>query len=267
MKAMPFCILILLLWMPTSGHSQEVAKPKGKLLLIGGRHQDLTDELRKRFFELAGGKKARIIIVPTGVADAGIDDLEPLLDPWRKLEPDFLEILHTRDPKVANDAEFAEPLTKATAVFFTNGHRHRFLDAYRGTLVEQELKKLFERGGLVGGCGTGAAILGGLTTNRGGNEQMAEAGLDIQKGFLIDCEGEKGRFEEAVAANPNVVALQVMENAAVEIQNGELRSIGTELATICIHHGKGKDALSFALKPGQSRKIEQLVGKASVLSK
>jgi cyanophycinase len=267
MKTAISFIVALLLSMPTTGHAQEPAKQEGKLLLIGGRHQDLSDELRKRFFELAGGKHARIIIVPTGVADVALEDLEPLLGPWRKLEPERLEILHTRDPKIANDPEFVKSLTKATAVFFTNGHRHRMLDAYRGTLVERELKKLHERGGLLGGCGTGAAILGELTTNRGANEQKAEAALKIQKRFLLDCEGEKGCFEEAVLANPDFIALQILENAAIEIQSGELRSVGKAPATLCLPQGKGKAPLRTTLKSGNTRKLAEIVDQESAPTK
>jgi len=122
--------------------ARELFAPPGSFLLIGGRHQDLPMELRDLFFELAGGKKARIVVIPTAVADVGLLSPDEFLKPWLDLKPLSVQFLHTRDPQTADDPAFVKPLTQATAVFLPNGHRHRVFDAYRGTLVQKELGKL-----------------------------------------------------------------------------------------------------------------------------
>ena len=164
----------------------EAVRP-GPLLLIGGRHQDLPDAIRDVVFELAGGKEARIVIIPTAIATAEQADTQAeLKQPWLDLGARSVEILHTRDPKTADDPAFVKPLTEATAVFITNGHSDRLFGAYRGTRVEQELKALQARGGLIAGTGTGAAVLGKLVVVRSDPAQRTEPGLGLLPGFLTD---------------------------------------------------------------------------------
>src|SRR5262245_14094440 len=85
-RAMPLVCLLHTLVNPSAA-AQEVAEVPGSLLLIGGRHQDLRKDIRDAFFELAGGKKARIVVIPTAVAEDDPDKLDKLLNPWRELQP------------------------------------------------------------------------------------------------------------------------------------------------------------------------------------
>jgi hypothetical protein len=45
-----------------SASAQEIAEVPGPLVLIGGRHQDLRNDIRDAFFDLAGGKRAKIVV-------------------------------------------------------------------------------------------------------------------------------------------------------------------------------------------------------------
>ena len=142
MSARLACFLLLLV--PPSARAADAfidpAGLPGPLVLGGGRG---TDDMVKAFFDLAGKDKAKIVVVPTAIATAGDAKTdEEVLKPFQDLEPLSVVVLHTRDPKKADDPDFVKPLTEATGVWFTNGHTDRLVNAYRGTLFEKELKKL-----------------------------------------------------------------------------------------------------------------------------
>jgi len=244
--------------------AQDIAKPSGSLLLIGGRHQDLSNELRDLFFELAGGNKARIVVIPTAVADAGLQSPDEFLKPWQESKPLSVQILHTRDPKTANDPAFVKPLTEATAVFFTNGHRHRVFDAYRGTLVEEELKKLQARGGLIGGTGSGTAVLCDLVSNRDKEDRLTQPGLGLLPGFLINDDGDKGRFVEAAAANPTCVGLTIDPGTAVEIRGKNMRIVGEGSVTVRLAKGAGQEEKIEILTSGAKLDLIELRRAAAI---
>src|SRR5262245_48080849 len=89
------------------GAAQEIAELPGTLLLFSGHHQDLPDAIHDQFVALAGGNKARIVVIPTAVAHA--DDpkaADEFLKPWQDRKPLSVQILHTRDRMTADDPAF-----------------------------------------------------------------------------------------------------------------------------------------------------------------
>jgi cyanophycinase len=215
---------------------------KGTLMLIGGTHQDLADDLRAEFFKLAGGKEAKIVVIPTAIKAAEEPEVaDELLTMWAELKPRTVVMLHTRDRAVANDPAFVKPITEATAVFFSNGHRDRVFNAYRGTLVEAELKKLQARGGLIGGTGTGAAVLGESAINRASDGQEIEPGLGLLAGCLIEDRGDHEQFQESIASAPVLAGLALDGKAALVIRGKTIRVLGAGVFTVRLGKGGGKE--------------------------
>jgi alpha-glucosidase len=241
--------------------AQEAAATPGALMLIGGRHQDLPNGIRDAFFELAGGKKAKIVVIPTAVAHADEPkSADEFTKPWQDLKPQSVTVLHTRDRKTADDPAFVKPLTEATAVFFTNGHRDRIFNAYRGTLFEKELKKLLARGGLIGGTGTGAAVLGEFTIDRANPARLTEPGLGLLPGILIEDRSEFERFDQAIAANAGVVGLNVDSDTALVIRGKVMRVIGERTVTVKSAKKGNTEAATRTLKAGASLDLLELRG-------
>jgi hypothetical protein len=58
--------------------------PRGALVICGGGR--IPEAMRRAFVDLAGGPKARIVVVPTASEDADAKGpaLDEFLDPWRK---------------------------------------------------------------------------------------------------------------------------------------------------------------------------------------
>ncbi|MEE2813089.1 MAG: Type 1 glutamine amidotransferase-like domain-containing protein [Verrucomicrobiota bacterium] len=135
--------------------------PKGTLVIVGGNDKDQL--CFKKFIKLAGGKKARIVIVTT--ASSSNRDFDYVNHSQVKMAREKLGLtkvaaLHTHDRAKADTKEFVEPLQKADAVWFTGGRQWRLVDAYAGTRTEKTFNEVLARGGVVGGSSAGATIQG-----------------------------------------------------------------------------------------------------------
>ncbi|HEY3788332.1 MAG TPA: Type 1 glutamine amidotransferase-like domain-containing protein [Urbifossiella sp.] len=196
----------------------------------------LSKEIREAFFALAGKDKAKIVVI------AG---QEKYSEPW----PDdksasLITVRATTDRKKADDPEFIKHLATATAVWFTDGKLEQMIATYRGTLLEKELKKLHERGGLVGGSGSGATLL-------------SDAGLGILPDFLISKSVDQ-RFKAAIDAKPSLVGLSVPEGAAMIFQGRRTRVMGEKNITIRIAKGAGHPVATQEAEAGSLFDLFQL---------
>ncbi len=203
------------------------AKPQaiGAVVLAGGG--ELSGAVRGQFLALAGGKDvARIVVIPTARSqDSYTGKEDEVLQAWRKLGPEMVCILHTRDRMVANDQAFLKPLTQATGVWFTNGHTDRLLNAYQGTKVEEELKKLIARGGVVGGQDAGAVVLADRVHQRFDPDVLSPGyglvpGIMMARGF-----GDPGRTDQVVLDRYSGYAGLGIPNGAAAIIKGQSLSI------------------------------------------
>src|SRR5207245_349770 len=116
----------------TAPASKPVGPEKGALVIVGGG--TMAPELWTRFIDLAGGPSAaNIVIIPTAGEDstAGVAPRET--ERLKSLGVKNITILHTRDPKVANQESFVAPLKKATGIWFVGGRHWRLADSYLNT--------------------------------------------------------------------------------------------------------------------------------------
>src|SRR4051812_36469631 len=122
--------ILLLLLLPSICVAPFITKESHRFLLAGGGH--LPDIVKDNFITLAGGKQARIIIIPSAsiLPDAGQSYLD-----YFKSRVLSSEILHTTDRNIANDPAFSSKLKNATGVWVSGGNQLTLLSIYRGTLV------------------------------------------------------------------------------------------------------------------------------------
>ncbi len=211
----------------------------GTLLICGGGRT--PDSVRDRFAELAGGRNARIVVIPTA---AGLAADEPgtvrTLDTWRARGAASVRLLHTRDRARADDEEFLRPLAEATGVWINGGYQTWLSTAYAGTGVERALKDLLERGGVVGGTSAGAAIMSRLMISKGRDEAETERGLDLIPGVVIDQHFlKRNRMKRLLGVlenHPDLIGLGVDEQTAVEVslRHQRLRVLGNSYAVACV---------------------------------
>ncbi len=127
---------------------------KGYLIITGGAPD------YRHFLELAGGAKARIVVIPTASitgpnSEASMAALCKTPGPFANLH---CTVLHTTDRKVADSPAFAAPLKDATGIWLLGGRQWRLADAYLGTLALKEMFNLLDRGGVIGGGSAGESI-------------------------------------------------------------------------------------------------------------
>src|SRR5262245_11818429 len=105
---------------------------RGTLLLIGGGAQLIVDshnpvlmhKFVHEFVQLAGGSGVRVVFIPTGGPD---DMLTPeglkqmRVRAQEVMGVDHVTVIHTRDRKQADSAEFVAPLRQATGVWIGSG--------------------------------------------------------------------------------------------------------------------------------------------------
>lgn len=155
---------------------------RGSLVIVGGG--GMPADVTSRFIELAGGKDALIVVLPTAMPDplpanqgggffarAGATNVKVL--PARRLE----------DVEAAENLKW---LRKADAIWFGGGRQWRFMDAYEGTRAAQLMHRVLDRGGVIGGSSAGASIQAEYLArgNPLGNTDMMARGYERGLGFL-----------------------------------------------------------------------------------
>ena len=95
----------------------------GGLVVVGGG--GTPAEARERFVTWAGGREARIVIVPSASASAYRDDtaFESWLEPWRKFE--LAELVAVHPPTQGSHDADRYALRRATGVWFSGGSQSR----------------------------------------------------------------------------------------------------------------------------------------------
>jgi cyanophycinase len=217
---------------------------------------------RARFVELAGGAKARLVIVPTAGEAADREGTDKLLAPWQALEPASAVVLHPRSRKEAEGPKFLAPLREATGVWFGGGDPSRLTAAYLGTGFEKELHALLKRGGVAGGTSAGAAALSCLMLTGGDADAKAGQGFDLLPGAVLGPHFRKRdrrrRLLGVLEKYPSLVGFGIDEDTALVVRGRSLRVLGDSSVTVCLAPSKTRPARTIELKPGSAADLTQL---------
>jgi len=167
----------------TPSTSPKVGLSRGTLIAVGG---GMPADVMARFIALAGGPDAPIVAIPPsgtciladgsqqvsdGCTAAGlvagrpntnnrprqsaVKETEALM---RSFGARNVTVIETYDRTVADTAAFVAPLARASGFWAPGGVPSTLMQAFGGTRTEQELRKLLERGGVIGGTSAGAMI-------------------------------------------------------------------------------------------------------------
>jgi cyanophycinase len=235
-----------------------VGPENGTLVVVGGAMQ--SEEIYRRFIELAGGPGSSIVLIPTAAGDDEYDDSFAGLGAWREHGARNLTVLHTADRTVADTEEFVEPLTRASGVFFFGGRQWRLVDAYAGTRTEVELRNVLERGGVIGGTSAGASVLGSFLV-RGDTETNEiimgdhQVGFGYLRGVAIDQHvlRRNRHFDmlELLDAQPTLLGIGLDEDTAIIVRGDRFEVIGRSYAIIYDRRTTtGRNGTFYFLAPG-----------------
>lgn len=197
---------------------------RGYIVPVGGAEDKQRDAvILRRFVELAGGRKARIAVIPTASKqrDTG-SRYEQIFDDLGAGDVDVLGFDARSD---AEREDYNERLAAATGVFLTGGNQLRISTILGGTKVAKQIRTLNARGVIVGGTSAGAAILSEHMIAFGESGATPRAGLvSLAPGFgltnrvIIDQHFRQrdrlGRLLSVLAYNPFAVGLGLDEDTA-----------------------------------------------------
>jgi cyanophycinase len=235
------------------GLPAKAVEAKGTLLIAGGGAT--PGEVYDEFVRLAGGKKARIVLVPSAHDYEGLEQIRYRFSGWFSYEVASFQFLDTNSRETADKDEFVKPLLEATGVWFSGGDQTRLTERYLGTKVQAALYKILERGGVVGGISAGAAVQSSTMMRDGWTEPELGDGLGLASKAVIDTHfSERGRHTRLLRAldeRPGFVGLGLDEGAALVVQGSHLKAIGRSTVTVCVSSREDQPVVLHRLKSGQ----------------
>jgi cyanophycinase len=156
-------------------------------------------------------------------ADLGIEDLVEL---------------YVEDRAETLDPEKLRLFDGAAGVFFSGGDQLRISSQIGDTPIEQRVREIHERGGVIAGTSAGASMMSETMLVKGtsgeshkvGDLHMAP-GLGLVRNVIIDQHfAERGRFGRlfgAVAHNPRELGIGIDEDTALVLQDSHFKVVGS----------------------------------------
>ncbi len=216
---------------------------RGYIVPVGGAEAKIGDPaILRRFVQLAGGRDARIAIIPTAsqVADAG-ERYEAI---FRELGVRAARTLPIETRQDAERDEWVERLERANGIFLTGGNQLRLSTTLGGTAMARAIRRRNAMGAHVAGTSAGAAFLSEHMIANGDEGSTPHAGsvtlspgLGLTNRVVIDQHFRQrdrlGRLLTALAYNPFAIGLGLDEDTAAFIgPDNTLEVVGSGAITV-----------------------------------
>jgi cyanophycinase len=204
----------------------------GALLLCGDG--EVSQLAWDRFVELAGGAKAKVVVV---VADEQTS-LPHLSSALKKQDAGESEIVHLKD--------VAESMRKATGVWLGWSGDRRWTDSARPNPVFEAFADILRRGGVVASSGSGAELI------------ASRRAFNLLPGGMVErATAEQGGTKRPALPHvlPGVVGFQIERGAALLLQGRTLSAVGDGKTIIHLAASKTLPARQITL---QGKKQEDL---------
>lgn len=201
-----------------------MAKDRGFIVPIGGAEEKIRDrEILRRFAKIAGGRDARIAIIPTA------SQLDETGDRYEKIFRDLrvrrTRVLPFEERSDCRREDWLDELREATGVFLTGGNQLRLSTTLGGTEVTQLLRERNAEGLHIAGTSAGAAFLpehmiafGDAGRTPRADMVQLSPGLGLTNEILVDQHfrqrGRLGRLLAALSFNPRLIGIGLDEDTA-----------------------------------------------------
>ncbi len=201
------------------------------LIPIGGNEEKSPhSEIFKEMIELAGGAKARIVVVPTAseVPNERARDYQKLFSDFN---PESINVVHIGERPDAGSAKLIKIIDEATLFMFGGGDQLRLSSLIGGTPLHQALLERYQSGEcVIAGTSAGAAVIPEIMIfqnnkfrnfRKGGTEMTK--GLGLITDMIFDTHFTQrsriSRLVNAVSTNPAILGLGIGENTGLIIQD------------------------------------------------
>jgi cyanophycinase len=209
---------------------------KGPLIIIGGGEDKEGDRiiLREVVKHLGGGR----LVIATVASHEPEGYFESYERAFADLGVTDLVELYVKDRSETLDPNKLGLLDGAAGVFFSGGDQLRISSQIGDTPIEQRVREIHERGGLLAGTSAGASMMSETMLVKGtsgesykiGDLHMAP-GLGLVRNMIIDQHfAERGRFGRlfgAVAHNPRELGIGIDEDTALVFEDNRFVVIGS----------------------------------------
>ena len=201
------------------------------LLIIGGAEDKVgRATVLRRFVRLAGGRKARIVVIPTASSfpDEAVEAYTTIFS--RLGAPEVVAVDPPSRSAAATDS-LVQAIDNATGVFMTGGNQLKLSQLFVGTPLADAISRAHARGAVVAGTSAGASIMSQFMISLGADgvtprqrTSQLTSGLGLLPGVIVDQHFDQraryGRLMSLVAGSPNLLGMGIDEDTAAEIRDG-----------------------------------------------
>lgn len=237
-RALPLLVAFSLLPLAAHAPAAPGAEPsaRGHLVLIGGG--DKPPEVMRKFVELAGGKDAPIVAIPTASSEPDAAEY------YEKLFREELGCTDAFSLRIRSKADAQRPdyvalARKARGIFFGGGDQIRITNALLGTPVGGAIAAAFASGAAVGGTSAGTACQSErMLTGEGDFTQVRTRSVELWQGLgflpygvVVDQHflrrQRQNRLLSVVLENPGLLGVGVDEETAIWVRpDGTFQVLG-----------------------------------------
>ena len=206
------------------------------LLIIGGAEDKVgRATVLRRFVRLAGGRKARIVVIPTA-SSFPVEAVETYTNIFSRLGAPEVEAVDPPSRSAAATEALVHAIDHATGVFMTGGNQLKLSQLFVGTPLADAIARAYTRGAVVAGTSAGASIMSQFMISLGADgvtprqrTSQLTSGLGLLPGVIVDQHFDQraryGRLMSLVAGSPNLLGMGIDEDTAAEIRDGRTLTV------------------------------------------
>ena len=208
--------------------SEEPPRSSGALVIVGGG--TIPDDVVKRALELAGGEKARVLVIPQASEDPETPRLAAEF--WTKAGAKSVAVLSLADAAAAEKS-----VAGADLIWIAGGDQNRLMKALENTRLPEAIRARHAAGAVLGGTSAGAAVMSATMIT--GDAELAgvtagatktAVGLGLWPGALVDqhflSRQRFNRLLSAVLDHPDLVGVGIDEGTAVVVTKSAVQVFG-----------------------------------------
>jgi cyanophycinase len=216
---------------------------QGTLVLVGDERP--ADATMRRFQDLAGGDKARIVVLATGEREPA----EKLVEVWKARKGAAVVLIHRPDTTnaVADKEALANALKEATGVWLLGSPVF-----FQTEEFSKALRAVLARGGVVG-ANSGAAERCGESVPpvRRLPASSAETGLGLLPGAVVySSKGPGSPLNKELPAQRGLFALHLAAGTTVVVKGRQLEAAGEKAVSVVLAEGAGRAERAAEIKSG-----------------
>lgn len=222
-------MILTVVFLSALAQAPMTAPPLGHLLIIGGG--GITKDMPQRALALAGGPKAKVLIIPQASSD--LEEAPALVDWWRELGAKDVRLLDLDEPEAAK-----EVIRSSNLFWMDGGCQTRLFDALSKGGVLDEIRKRYQEGAVVCGTSAGAAVMSTMMIADSAGPRGTPAadtpkmgsGLGLWPDVIVDQHFLRRkrikRLRRAVKEHPDFIGVGIDEKTAVLVNGREFEVLG-----------------------------------------